>query len=198
MFTRDEPPLGFSDTVRSAEELLTDLGYLSGDLVDHNFTLTPERWATWLCEFAKRDVEAEARSVLQPVFPEVHDELVIIRNIEFTALCAHHILPFVGRAHVGYIPNSGVVGLSKIARVVKLVARQLTLQERITRIVADSIYKTLDCQGVMVVIEATHMCMSFRGIEDTHTSTTTSAVRGIFADNKDGVKDEFLQLIHRG
>jgi GTP cyclohydrolase IA len=198
MSIRDEPPLGFSDTVRSVEEILQDLGYLQGDAVDENFTMTPERWATWLCGFTRRDVEAEVRNVLQPVFKEDHEELVIIRNIEFTALCAHHVLPFVGRAHVGYVPENGVVGLSKIARAVKLVARQLTLQERITRIVADSIYNTLNCQGVMVVVEATHMCMSFRGIEDTHTSTTTSAVRGIFATNKDGVKDEFLQLIHRG
>jgi GTP cyclohydrolase IA len=200
MCTHELEPRGntFSDTVTSVEEILVDLGYTTYDgEPDENFTLTPQRWASWLVDFAQRNVEEEVRDVLSPVFPEAHEELVIVRDIEFTALCAHHVLPFVGRAHVGYVPRKGVVGLSKIARAVKLVARQLTLQERITRIVADSIYEVLGCQGVMVVVEATHMCMSFRGVEDTHVSTTTSAVRGIFETDKDGIKTEFLQLIGR-
>lgn len=179
--------------------LTTLLQYLDyGDHLDDNFTNTPQRWATWLEEFQWRDVEKELSDILTPVFQEDHDELVIVQDIAFTSLCAHHVLPFTGKAHVGYVPSNGVVGISKIARAVKLVARQLTLQERITRIVADGIYKTLRCQGVMVVLtDVTHGCMTFRGVEDAHVTTTTSAVRGIFDGNKDGIKDEFLSLIRR-
>lgn len=200
MSTSDELLHGFSDTVRSVEEILGDLGYLSGDSYDDNFTMTPERWATWLYGFAKVDTEKAVREILTPVFSDSHQELVVVQNISYMALCAHHVLPFTGRAHVGYVPSgNGVVGISKIARAVKIVAHQLTLQERITRILADGIYKTLDCQGVMVVLtDTTHGCMSIRGVADDHITTTTSAVRGIFATNKDGVKDEFLSLIGRG
>lgn len=176
--------------------LLTLLG--CNVVSDPNLLRTPERWADWLDSFAERDVWQELHDVLTPVFPEQHQELVIVRDISFVALCAHHVLPFVGKAHVGYIPSKhGVVGLSKIARAVKLVARQLTLQERITRTVANGIMNALKCRGVIVVLEASHMCMTIRGVEDDHTSTTTSAVRGVFATNDAGCKDEFLRLIAR-
>lgn len=185
------------------EGLLIELGYLSdlgeGDIsTDENFVGTPLRMARWLASFQKIDVEQEIADVLSPIFPEEHSELVIVKDIAFVALCAHHMLPFFGKAHVGYIPkpSKGVVGISKLARAVKIAAHQLTLQERITRQVADTMYRVLDCEGVMVVLtDVHHACMSFRGIEDEHARTTTSAVRGIFETNKDGCKDEALALM---
>lgn len=183
------------DFVQDVDTLLSWLDY---PMSDDNFKGTPARMAAWLMSFAHRDVERELADLFETTFPEDHHELVIVRDISFVALCAHHVLPYWGKAHIGYVPNGRVVGLSKLARAVKLVAHQLTLQERITRQLADAVYQDLGCQGVMVVLDdVSHGCMSFRGVEDDHARTVTSAVRGIFDTNKDGVKDEFLRLIAR-
>ena len=190
----------FDALQEAVDNLITQLDYFPPNNIPEDMRRTPLRMAQWLQEFRlDPDIEQHARDVLSPIFPERHNELVIVKDITFAALCAHHGLPFVGRAHVGYVPNPhvGIVGLSKIARCVRLVARQMTVQERITRTVADAMYNVLQAMGVMVVLEAEHMCMSFRGVEDHSASTTTSAVRGIFAENKDGVKSEFLRLIAR-
>lgn len=177
-------------------ETLAHLGYAVD--ADPNMIDTPERAAKWFASFAWRNVEEDLRAVLTPVFPDEHKELVLVKDISFVALCAHHMLPYHGLAHIGYVPRDGVVGISKLARAVKLAAHQLTLQERITHQLADGIYDVLGCQGVMVVLtDVEHACMSFRGVEDVHARTTTSAVRGIFASNQDGIKDEFLSLIAR-
>ena len=184
--------------VGHVEGVLAELGY---DIFDEseNFDDTPKRMAAWLASFAWSDVEQQLEELLSTSFPEDHHELVIVKDISFVALCAHHVLPYWGKAHIGYVPNGRVVGLSKLARAVKLVAHQLTLQERITRQLADGIMNTLECQGVMVVLDdVMHGCMSFRGIEDDHARTTTSAVRGVFATNDAGIKDEFLRLIRGG
>lgn len=119
---------------------------------------------------------------LSAIFSENHEEMVIVRDISFESMCEHHLVPFIGKAHVVYIPNAGrVVGLSKLARVVEDYSRRPQLQERLTSQIADLLMDRLDPQGVMVVCEAEHMCMTMRGVRKPGASTVTSAVRGVFA-----------------
>ncbi|MFZ4452269.1 GTP cyclohydrolase I FolE [Salibacterium aidingense] len=134
---------------------------------------------------------------LQTVFGENHEELVLVRDIPFYSMCEHHLVPFYGKAHVGYIPKGGkVTGLSKLARTVETVAKRPQLQERITSTVADTIVRTLEPHGVIVVVEAEHMCMTMRGIQKPGTETVTSAVRGSF-ETDEASRSEVLTLINR-
>ncbi|MGA8943835.1 MAG: GTP cyclohydrolase I FolE [Thermoactinomyces sp.] len=129
------------------------------------------------------------------IFSEDHEELVLVKDIPFFSTCEHHLVPFFGKAHVGYIPREGkVTGLSKLARAIETVARRPQLQERITSTVADSIMETLDPYGVIVVIEAEHMCMTMRGVKKPGSKTVTSAVRGIFAEDA-AARAEAMSLI---
>ena len=182
-----------------ADNLARAMGALDCDWGDSNFTDTPERWAKWLIEFAGPQKGETIDKILSPLFPEAHQEMIVVRDIDFTAMCAHHFLPFMGKACIGYIPNEegAVVGLSKLVRAVQFYARRFTLQERITSSLADNIDRVLQPRGVMVVIEATHLCMRVRGVKDPTSFTVTSAVRGVFAENSAGCKDEFLTLIGR-
>ena len=141
--------------------------------------------------------EQDPEKLFKAVFNEKHSEMVIVRDIPFYSMCEHHMVPFIGKAHVGYIPNGKVIGLSKMARIVELFAKRLQVQERLTSQVADSIMKYLQPQGCIVIVEAEHLCMSMRGVKKPGHSTITSGVRGIFLD-KPGVKEEFLALIRSG
>jgi len=122
---------------------------------------------------------------LGPMFDENHDEIILIKDIPFYSVCEHHLIPFVGKAHVAYVPNKTgkIVGLSKITRVFDIVAKRLQVQERLTSIVADTIMKKIEPRGVMVIVEAEHLCMSMRGVKKPNTLTVTSAVRGLFREN---------------
>jgi GTP cyclohydrolase I len=131
---------------------------------------------------------------LKVIFPETYDEMVLIRDIPFTSMCEHHLLPFSGVTHVAYIPDGKVTGLSKIARVVDEIARRPQVQERMTQQIADMINEELQTKGVAVVVSAEHSCMSIRGIKKPGSTTVTSALRGLFKDNQ-STRAEFMSLI---
>ncbi|MEO8288345.1 MAG: GTP cyclohydrolase I FolE [Chloroflexota bacterium] len=156
---------------------------------------TPRRVADMYAEvFAGMTVDPE--KYLSVGFEEHHKEMVILRDIPFTSMCEHHLLPFVGTAHVGYIPAGRIVGLSKLARVVEGFARRPQLQERLTSQIADSIVDALNPVGVGVVIEAQHFCMIMRGVKKPGSTMVTSAMRGLFRNNPP-TRAEFLEFIHR-
>ena len=129
------------------------------------------------------------------LFEEEHNSMILVRDIELYSLCEHHILPFFGRAHVAYVPNGKIVGLSKLPRIVEMFARRLQVQERLTDQIADAIMDVLEPHGVGVLIEAVHLCMAMRGVEKQNSRTVTSAVRGNFRSDI-RTRDEFLRLVH--
>jgi GTP cyclohydrolase I len=156
---------------------------------------TPERVAASL-SFLTRGYEQDVADVVgQGVFDEVHENMVMVRDIELYSLCEHHMLPFFGKAHVAYIPNGRIVGLSKIPRIVDVFARRLQVQERLTAEIADAIQAVLEPHGVGVVIEAAHLCMMMRGVEKQNSRTITSALLGSFRDDA-RTRDEFLRLAY--
>ena len=144
----------------------------------------------YLCKGYNEDAEAILRSAL---FEEDYRQMVVVKDIDFYSLCEHHMLPFFGKVHVAYIPNGRITGLSKIARVVDVYARRLQVQERLTTQIKDCIQNTLNPLGVMVVIEAEHLCMQMRGVQKQHAMTVTSDFTGAF--NRQETRDEFLKLI---
>lgn len=156
---------------------------------------TPDRVAR-ACEELLGGMQEDPSAHLLKQFHEDHnEEMVIVRDIPFSSMCEHHILPFIGKAHVAYIPKQGrITGLSKIARCVAGYAHRLQLQERLTSQIADAMVSSLDPRGVLVVIEAEHMCMTMRGIRSAGSRTTTSAVRGCFRDDP-RTRDEALRLL---
>jgi len=156
---------------------------------------TPYRVAKAL-EFLTEGYRKDPKEILQQaLFSSSNDEMVLVRDIEFYSLCEHHMLPIIGRAHVAYIPDGKVVGLSKIPRVVNLFARRLQIQEQLTEQIADAISDTIKPKGVAVVVHARHMCMEMRGVEKINSTTITSALRGLF--KKDiRTRNEFYDLIN--
>lgn len=154
---------------------------------------TPERVAKAM-QYITQGYEMDARSILNSAkFHESYSEMVIVKDIELYSLCEHHMLPFFGKAHVAYIPNGYITGLSKIARVVDCFARRLQVQERLTHQILDAIQEALNPLGVAVVIEAQHLCMMMRGVQKQNSVTTTSAFSGAFEKNE--TRSEFLRLI---
>ena len=154
---------------------------------------TPER-ASKALQFLTQGYHQDAEKILRSaMFKESYNEMVIVKDIEIYSLCEHHILPFFGKAHVAYIPNGYIVGLSKIPRVVDIYARRLQVQERLTEQILDCINNTLKPQGAAVVIEAAHMCMMMRGVQKQNSVTTTSGFRGAFQNIE--TRTEFLKLI---
>ena len=156
---------------------------------------TPRRVAKMYAEMFQGLRQDPARH-LKVTFPEEYDELVLVRDIPFTSMCEHHLLPFTGIAHVGYIPHGRVTGLSKLARVVEEVARRPQVQERMTQTVAELIETELQTSGVAVVLQAEHSCMSIRGVKKHGSSTVTSALRGVFKTNQ-ASRTEVLSLIQQ-
>ena len=154
---------------------------------------TPER-ASKSIQFLTQGYELDAEKILKSaLFTEDYSEMVIVKDIELYSLCEHHILPFFGKAHIAYIPNGKIVGLSKLPRVVDVFARRLQVQERLTDQIVNAIDKVLKPQGVAVVIEASHMCMMMRGVQKQNSVTTTSSFRGVFKNVE--TRLEFLKLI---
>ncbi len=157
---------------------------------------TPTRIADLYAELFS-GLQEDPVDALSGGFEEGHQELVVLRDIPFYSMCEHHLLPFYGVAHVGYIPKGRVVGIGRIARVVEILARRPQLQERLTTQVADSLVKGLQPQGVAVVVEATHLCMTMRGVKKPNTTVVTSAMRGIFYRSPP-TRAEFMALIKGG
>ena len=157
---------------------------------------TPDRVARMYAELFA-GLHKDPRQVLRKTFTEKYDEMVLLRDVGFESLCEHHLLPFMGKAHIAYIPNGKIVGLSKLARVVEVLSRRPQVQERMTEQIADLIMAELDARGAAVILEATHTCMTIRGIRKPGSVCTTSAMRGGFKDNQ-STRGEFLSLVSSG
>jgi GTP cyclohydrolase IA len=172
------------------QNLLSEVGE---DATREGLVKTPERAAKAM-QFLTQGYDQDARAILESAkFKEDYSEMVIVKDIELYSLCEHHMLPFFGKAHIAYIPNGYIVGLSKLPRIVDVFARRLQVQERLTLEIRDAIQEVLQPLGVAVVIEASHMCMMMRGVQKQNSSTTTSAFSGEF--HKMSTRNEFLKLL---
>lgn len=179
---------GIEDVVRDMLELIGE------DPNREGLRRTPNRYARAL-EFLTSGYREDIEKVLNgAAFSEKYSEMVIVKDIDLFSLCEHHLLPFYGKAHVAYIPNGKILGLSKIPRIVDVFARRLQVQERLTQQIAETLYEFLNPQGVGVVIEARHMCMMMRGVEKQNSAATTSAMLGSFRSDVK-TRQEFLHLI---
>ena len=187
----EEYNLEVTDQVKDRfKEIIIELGE---DPKREGILKTPERAAKAM-QFLTHGYDLNAEEILKSaMFKEAYDDMVIVKDIELYSLCEHHMLPFFGKAHIAYIPNGHIVGLSKLPRIVDVFARRLQVQERLTHDILECINKTLKPKGVAVVIEASHMCMMMRGVQKQNSTTTTSGFRGQF--EKIETRTEFLKLI---
>jgi GTP cyclohydrolase I len=167
---------------------------LIGEDVEREGLLETPARVTRMYEEIFAGYEVDPRDVLGVTFDEQHEELVIVRDIVYYSQCEHHMAPFFGKAHIGYIPSGKIAGLSKLARLVEAITRRLQVQERITSQIADILQEVLHPHGVMVVVEGEHLCMCSRGVKKPGSKTVTSAVRGIFHKNA-ALRSEFLSLL---
>jgi len=181
----------------STQELYRELLRRMGEDPDRDGLLrTPERMEKSMA-FLTKGYAMDVTSVLHDALFDVdYDEMVIVKDIEFFSQCEHHLLPFFGKAHIAYVPNGKVIGLSKIPRLVDVFARRLQVQERLTRQISEAIQEAIDPQGVAVILEAQHLCMMMRGVEKQHSSTVTSAMLGVFKEQLQ-TRNEFLSLVRR-
>ena len=187
-----------ADVMREFEDLVRrELELIGEDPGREGLARTPVRVAKSL-RFLTQGYDSSAEEVVgKGVFKEDHDNMIMVRDIELYSLCEHHMLPFFGKAHVAYIPNGKIVGLSKIPRIVDVFARRLQVQERLTEEIAEGLCRVLQPSGVGVVIEAYHLCMMMRGVQKQNSKTITSALRGAFREDPK-TRDEFLRLAHNG
>lgn len=180
-----------TDEIKENFNSIIDL--LGEDTSRDGLIKTPERAAKAM-KFLTEGYDKNPKEILQgAMFDEEYNEMVIVKDIELYSLCEHHMLPFFGKAHIAYIPNGRIVGLSKLPRVVDVFSRRLQVQERLTQQILDCINDTLEPKGVAVVLEASHMCMMMRGVQKQNSTTTTSGFRGAFKDTD--TRNEFLKLI---
>ncbi|NRA11884.1 MAG: GTP cyclohydrolase I FolE [Crocinitomicaceae bacterium] len=177
-----------------SEHFLEVIKTLGEDENREGLVKTPERMAKAMQFLTSGNALNPDDIMVQAIFHEEYSEMVIVKDIEVYSLCEHHMLPFFGKAHVAYIPNGKIVGLSKIPRVVDAYSRRLQVQERLTLEIRDCIERTLAPHGVAVVLEASHMCMQMRGVQKQNSVTTTSAFTGIFLTN-DSTRKEFINLV---
>lgn len=174
-----------------------ELTLIGEDPTREGLLKTPQRVAKamlWMTQGYRQDVK---KVIGDAIFTETHNNMVLVRDIELYSMCEHHMLPFFGKAHIAYIPDGRIVGLSKLARVVDIFARRLQVQERMTEEIAQALTDVLRPKGVGVVIEAAHLCMMMRGVQKQNSKTVTSAVRGTFRDDP-MTRNEFLRLAHAG
>ncbi len=177
------------------DAVTTILKELGEDPAREGLLKTPSRVAKSL-QFLTEGYKQDPKEILnQALFTTSNDEMVLVRDIEFYSMCEHHMLPIIGRAHVAYIPDGKVVGLSKIPRIVNVFARRLQIQEQLTEQIADAISQTIKPKGVAVVVHARHMCMEMRGVEKINSTTVSSALRGLFKSDQ-RTRNEFYNLIN--
>jgi GTP cyclohydrolase I len=177
----------------TTEELLREvISRMGEDVEREGLVETPKRWAKALKEMTQ-GYNQDASEILNKSFESTNRNMVICRDIEFYSMCEHHVLPFKGKVHIGYIPNGRVVGLSKLARVVEVFARRLQIQEQLTEQIAEAIETAINATGVAVVVEAEHLCMKARGVRNHSSVMTTSALRGALKETQ--ARMEFLSLI---
>lgn len=170
------------------------LGHLGEDPDREGLARTPIR-AEKALKFLTSGYTANVEEIVNnALFDVAYDEMVIVKDIEFFSMCEHHLLPFYGKAHVAYLPDKKVIGLSKLPRIVDMFARRLQVQERMTQQIAETVREVLKPKGVGVICEARHFCMMMRGVEKQHSGTVTSSMLGAFRENKE-TRDEFLSLI---
>ena len=195
--TQDLSAITTVDTRTIQEAIARILVAIGEDPERDGLKRTPERVSRMYAELLSGYQVDPASVVNEALFDVKYDEMVIVRDIEFYSLCEHHLLPFMGRVHVAYIPDGKVLGLSKIPRIVDLFAHRLQVQERMTRQIADVVRDLLKPQGVGVVVEALHLCMMMRGVQKHNARMTTSAMHGAFRSNL-ATRQEFLDNISRG
>jgi GTP cyclohydrolase I len=182
-------------TAKIAEHYQQIIRLLGEDVDREGLLKTPERVSRAM-QFLMQGYEQNPEEIIRSaMFTENYRQMVIVKDIDFYSMCEHHMLPFFGKAHVAYIPNKQITGLSKIARIVEIYARRMQVQERMTTQIKECIQKTLNPMGVMVIIEAQHLCMQMRGVQKQHSITTTSDFTGIFEQAK--TREEFMNLINR-
>lgn len=190
-------PVFFDDekTSKIAEHYSEIIKLLGEDVEREGLLKTPERVSKAM-QFLMQGYEQNPEDIIQSaMFTENYRQMVIVKDIDFYSMCEHHMLPFFGKAHIAYIPNHKITGLSKIARIVEVFARRMQVQERMTTQIKECIQKTLNPMGVMVIIEAQHLCMQMRGVQKQHSITTTSDFTGVFEQAK--TREEFINLIKK-
>jgi len=189
--TKEKSNTELKNLSKSYEHIISSVGE---DLSRDGLLKTPERAAKAM-QYITQGYEQNVDAVLNnALFDTINEDMVVVKNIEYYSLCEHHMLPFFGKCHVGYLPKKKVIGLSKVARLVDVFSRRLQVQENLTRQIADAIIEATDCRGVGVVMEGQHLCMMMRGVEKQGSSTTTSVMLGLFR-TKQATRGEFLRLI---